>query len=516
MSNNTGALYLEKLFPDGSVVVSEKAPSELGDIPGEAAEDVKIVWMNDKQAAFCQDTRNTKVLVAGRGFGKSAMLALQLLIWMLHLPRAKAFLCAMNLTQVKNETLSVVRDLWRVMGFVEGRDYVVGENPYKVWKKFKPAWFEPEDYENCIVFKNGFTVVMVSAIQIQGKRGGNYDCGIIDEAGFIDSKVFEQILSKATRANAFRFNSPYHHQKVIISSRPREVKGQWVNEMEAKAEASPDKILYAEASARDNRYLTADWFENEMATSGLLEFLIEVENEKVDRLPDGFYHQFDSGRHVYTPQYQYINGKKFDTNYDPDKMIELSFDFGGWFSCCSAFQSKGDRVERLISQFYVEKNERINELVDKICAHFCEHEFKFVKLYGEPRGRDKNPTNVKDIYEQIAERFVANKWSVKIVAPSGYRTKFHVSRFEYMNNVLAEDNPKLPILRVNRYEAKDIVVAIQLCDRNSNFEKVKTMERNKRNPQYHAPHFTDTIDYFLEQKYGRIRYLSSRGSKKAA
>jgi Terminase large subunit, T4likevirus-type, N-terminal len=506
-----GAGDVKHLFKDGSVVIHHELPPELKPEHGEAL----AVWMSDKQIEFCQDTRNTKVMVAGRGFGKSAMLALQFIIWMLEMPRAKAYLAAINLMQVKNETLAVVKDLWRVMGFVEGRDYIVGKDPYRHWgKSFKPAYIEPEDYENCITFRNGFTIVMISSLQIKSKRGGNYDCGIIDEAGFVDSKVFEQVLSKATRANAFRFKSPYHHQKVVVSSRPRELKGQWVNDMEAKAEASLDKIMYIEASARDNPYLTEAWFDNELATSGYLEFLIEVENQKVDRLPDGFYHQFDDARHVYTPQYQYINSVKFPQDYNPNGLLDLSFDFGGYFSCCSAFQAK-DRVEYLQKQFYVEVDERINQLVDKICDYYSQHNMKFVRLWGEPRGRDKNITSLKDIYEQMSERFVAKGWSVKICTPKGIMTALQKDRYEYMNNVLAEDNPLLPRLRVNGNEAKDIIIAMKICDRKANFQKNKAAEDDKKSPQLHAPHFTDTVDYFFEQKYG-LKIGRSRGRGKRA
>lgn len=502
---------LDKLFPDGSVMIRRKLPKDVKPLQGDA----RAVWMSRKQIEFCHSTIKTKVMVAGRGFGKSAMLSLQFIIWMLELPRAKSYLAAINLMQVKNETVSVIRDLWRAMGFVEGRDFIVGKDPVRHWgKKFKEAWYPPEDYENCITFRNGFTIVMLSSLQIKSKRGGNYDCGVIDEAGFVDEKVFDQVLSKATRANAFRYKSAYHHQKVIVTSRPRDVKGQWVSDMEAKQEAAPDKVLYREASARDNPYLTKEWFDNELATSGYLEFLIEVENEKVDRLPDGFYHQFDDVRHVYSPQYQYINGVKYPNDYNPNSLLDLSFDFGGYFSCCSAFQGK-DRIEFLQKQFYVEVNERINQLVDKICDYYSEHNMKFVRLWGEPRGRDKNVTSLKDVYEQMAERFQARGWSVKICTPKGIMTALQKDRYEYINNVLAEDNPLLPRLRVNGSEAKDIIIALKICDRKSNFQKNKAAEDNKKSPQLHAPHFTDTVDYYFEQKYGLKVGRGSRRGKRA-
>lgn len=503
-------LAAEKIYNDGSVIIRKKLDRAEIERTHARTDEMKVVWVNPKQLSFCHDTRNTKVMVAGRGFGKSTMLALQFIIWMLALPRAKSYLAAINLVQVKNETLAVMRDLWRVMGFVEGRDYVVCEKPPKHWKNFKPAYIPPEDYDNCVTFKNGFTICLISSIQIKSKRGGNYDCGVIDEAGFVDEKVFEQVLSKATRANPFRFSSPYHHQKVVVTSRPREQKGQWVSDMEGKAEAAPTRILYVEASARDNPYLTDEWFENELATSGLLEFLIEVENEKVDRLPDGFYHQFDQAKHVYSPQYQWINGQKYDAHYDPNGLLDLSFDFGGYFSCCSTFQAEG-KIEYLQKQFYVEKNERILQVVDKICDYYVNHNLKIVRLWGEPRGRDKNPMNVKDVYEQMAERFVGRGWSVSIKTPKGYMAAGHRDRYEGINNILAEDNASLVKLRINGIDAKDIVVALKLCDRLDNFQKNKAQEKNKKSAQVHAPHFTDTIDYFLEQKHG-IR-KSRRGGR---
>lgn len=505
---------LETVFKDGSVILRGYVNPEEIERSGVRDAEMRIVWVNPKQNVFCRDTRNTKVLVAGRGFGKSAMLALQFAIWMVEMPRAKSYLAAVNLTQAKNETLAVIQDIWGVMGFKRGRDYVVGEKPPKTWTKFKAAYIAPENYDNCVTWKNGFTIVLISSVQIKTKRGGNYDCGVIDEAAFVDEKVFSQVLSKATRANPFRFTSPYHHQKVIVTSRPRDIKGQWVSDMEQKAAASPDKIYYDEASARENPYLTDEWFENELATSGLLEFLIEVENEKVDRLPDGFYHQFDKHKHIYTPTWQYIGGCKYDAHYNPKAVLDITFDFGGWFSCCSVIQDK-DNMAYLQKQFYVDKNERIKQLVDKICDYYKHQEHKVVRMWGEPRGRDKNATDVKDIYEQMAERFAYHGWGCLIKAPKGHASPDHKVRYEELNSLLAEDSPSVIRLRINGVDAKDVAIAMQLCDRTSGFQKNKSMEKNKLAPQLHAPHFTDTWDYYAEQKHGigrkrRMRRLGKR------
>jgi hypothetical protein len=420
------------------------------------------------------------------------------------------------LTQMKNETFSVIQDKLKSYGYYSEEDSP-DDYDYVCWKKppehFKRPYLKVEQYENVVTFRNGFTIVFMATKDINSKRGGNFDCGIIDEAAFVKRAAFERVLSQMVRANTHRFDSPFHHQKILISSRPRSYEGSWVSDMEEKAAASED-IFYMEASALDNKdALPEGYFDEQLELLGYLEYLIEIENQKVDRLPDGFYHQFRNELHTYTPQYLWQNGERYDTRYNPDALLELSFDFGGWFSCCSIFQER-DKTEWLLRQCYVDTNERIAQLVDKICDQYPNHNMKLVRLYGDPTGRNKNPSDIKDLYEQMAERFVARGWSVQIKAKAGAPSG-HKERYEYMNNVLAED-AALPRLRINASDAKDIIVAVNLCDRTSSFKKNKTAEENKRSPQIHAPHFTDTVDYYFEQKHGIKSSRRNRRRKSVA
>ena len=462
------------------------------------------VYFNRSQIRFVTARQKTRVCVAGRGWGKSTVIAWMTFEMLRELPRGKVFFASTTIEQIKNSMLPPIRAKWAEFGLVEGIHYVIGKRPPAAYAQ---PIAPPEEYENVISFFNGFTIVMLSTAKPASKRGGSYDAGIIDEAAFVKRAAFSNVLRPMIRGNLYKFDSHWHHACILMTSQPRTADGFWIYEFEDKSKIAPDKVLFMEASAKDNMdVLGADWFRQQQQDLGHIEYLIEVENERVRQIPDGFYHKFKQEQHTYTPTTDRVGNM---TDVRPAELLELSFDFGGKFNCCTVWQEQ-DNVERCLRQFWVKDEGKITEVVRKVTDHFRNHEFKFVRVWGEPRGHDRNPVTA-DIYTIIQQQLESSGWSVEVRVQSGYATKKHKERYQFAEEIMS-GNTYLPRLLINRVACPDLIISIQTCDILEDYRKNKTKEKDEKYPQEHAPHLSDTLDYYLLEKHGWRLVEASGGS----
>lgn len=459
------------------------------------------VYFNQKQIDFVTAKQKVKTIIAGRGFGKSTLIALILYLMLRAMPRAKVFFSSTTIEQIKNMTLPPVIAKLAEMGIIEGKHFVVGKDPWGANSKCR--WFKRpispvKKYDNVITFWNGLQVVMLSAAKPNSQRGGSYDAGIIDEAAFVKRSFWEKVLLKMIRGNLYRFDTHLHHNIFILTSQPRTAEGMWTMAMEQMAAAYPDMYLFMWASAKDNQVvLGPEWFKLQRQSSSHLEYLIEVENIRMKKLPDGFYHKFDDTKHTYKAPKD-LRGNMLDVRRD--ELLEASFDFSGKFSCASIWQEQ-DFVERCVRQFHVKEKKKIRALVDDICEHFKAHEFKYIRLWGEPRGRNRNEIDEDDIFTIMLKRFQHNEWMAEIMVPEKRATKGHKERFTFMEIVMDEEDPRLPRMRINAEACENVIISMQGTDINADFQKKKDAEKDEGFPQENAPHYGDTVDYYYYYKH---------------
>lgn len=460
------------------------------------------LYLNDKQNTFLQARQKTRCFIGGRGTGKSTTIGFSSRMKAAAMPGGKIFFASTTYNQILTKTLPAIEKIWLDMGMVEGIHYVIGIRPPKHFQKpFSP----PRKYQNVISFINGFCIEMISMDRPDLARGGSYDGGEIDEAALIKREDFTRVLMPSIRGNTHRFKSHWHQNVNLYTSIPWKSSGYWIFDFEDKAKESPGDYFYLESTAYDNIHILTqegiDRLEQEM---DYLEFQIEVLNRRIIKVPDGFYHKFDDNHHVYQPNYQYddwdggirTTGQK---DIRPDEMLEISFDFSGWFNCCTIYQERNN-TEYMIKQMHVKGENKLQDLVNKICDEFVDHKFKYIRIWGEPRGHDKQPMT-KSIYESIGDIFSNRGWMFEVCVQPG-RTNNHEERHFFVNDILIEDTPILPHLRISQDNCKDVIIAIQSTQITPDFKKNKTKEKDRNYPQEHAPHYTDTLDYYLIQKHG--------------
>ena len=444
---------------------------------------------------------------------------------MQNMPRSKGFIASSTYAQLLNSTLPAVEAKWGEMGLMEGIDYVIGIRPPK---NFEKALDEPRKYENIISFANGRRIQLMSMDRADLQRGGTFQDGAADEAALISHEHVTRVLLPSLRGMVREFNTPRRGMFRWYTSIPWKPSGYWTLDYEQKMQADPSMYCFVEANAYDNiEILGQDYLTRLEAELPYLEFLVEVMNKRVRKVTDAFYHKFDADQHTYSVRYLYDEGARgiisngiSDSNYNVDELIDLSFDFSGYFNCATAWQQgiqqegKTKRiVEHCLHQFFVKSSEgKVAELVDKICNHYTRHQQKLVRLWGEPRGHDPKPDTPRTMFQQIQDRFIRNGWGVEIRVKHG-QVKAHKERNYFMNEVLSETNGNLPMIRYNDQTCKDAIIAMQVTAVKDDFQKDKSKESDRAFPQEHAPHFTDTTDYYIMQKHGhRVGMRSNRPS----
>ena len=470
-----------------------------------------------------------KMFLGGRGSGKTTTEGAEQYRCMKKMPRSRGFLASSTYAQLLTNTLPAVEMKWAEMGLAEGEDYVIGVKPPR---NFTKCLDEPRDYKNVVSWANGRRIQMMSMDRPDLQRGGTYTDGAADEAALIPHEHVTKVMIPSLRGFVREFNTPLRGVLRCYTSIPWKPRGYWTLDYQDKAMSQPDMYHFSEANAYDNIHvLGQDYLTRLEAELPYLEFLVEVMNQRVRKVADAFYHKFDAERHTYSPGYDYTEGERGiavdkrkdpdgikDAHYKRDEVLDISLDFSGFFNCLTVWQESHEndgrtkrRVEYCLRQLFVKSSEgKVGELVDKFCATYANHKFKVVRLWGEPRGHDAKADTRQTMFQQIQERMVRHGWQVEIRVKPG-QVKAHKERNYFMNEVLAETNIALPIVRFNDATCKDAIIAMQVTAVRDDYQKDKSKESDRAFPQEHAPHFTDTADYYIMQKHGhRVGMRSAR------
>jgi hypothetical protein len=472
---------------------------------------VKQVYLNPKQLAFGSATQPFRVWNGGRGSGKSVMIGVSQRQKMGDMPRAKFFFSSSTYGQLLTKTLPPITKIWANFGLIEhipgqqNGHYVIGKVPPRHWKKPYDA---PKKFTHVITFRNGYTIELLSMDRPELNLGGSFDGGEIDEAAQVKHNVISQILIPSIRGNTDKFKHWSHGQLSLYTSMPWKADGMYILDYEDKARLDPKNYFYMESTSWDNwRIIGKKSLRRMKAEMKPSIYDIEIMNKRHGKSEICFYHAFDDKRHLYENAYDYDEDDLFGIaiksikNVDTDLMIDISCDFGGWFTGFTVWQEDiRKNTEYCKDAFYVPEDKGITQLVDNFCEKYKDHRYKFIKIWGEPRGHDKNATGFT-YYEQMEQRFRHHGWHIEICVNTAV-SENHENRYEFVNVCLDETNPDLPKIRMNADTCKDVVISIHNTEVDNNFKKIKKNEKNRSYNQAHATHYTDTFDYYLMQKHG--------------
>lgn len=477
--------------------------------------DRKKLYLNPIAILFLMAKETIKILIAGRGFGKSFLIGVSIMMKVESLPRSRGLLIGATYTQILTNILLPMKSAWAFLGYKEGEDYVVGKRPPEWWGH---PYQKPDRYENVITWWNGTTVIMASMDRPQLIRGGNYDWSIADEGLLIKRDDYEQIIIPTVRGSHIIFQGrPGHLSQEILSSMPYgTMPGTWLLDKKTEAKNPDNDIFFIEGTSWHNRRILTDkvlkmW----RRTMKPVVYMIEVLNKSIRQFGNVFYPSLKA-KHFYdnTFNYDYIDtlghdptrlnserDSRWDSDYDPRRDLHISHDFGA-FNCIAVMQEHasdpwfGDQESvRVINFMHVTHPEVIQDLAHKFCKYYKHHDpaFKRVWQWGDKAGAKREANSIHTYFEEFSKILEANGWHV-IEGDKG--DVEHLSRHKLISDLHREQTANLPIIRYNTNNCRDLRVALESAGM-IDHKKDKRSERNPSIRPEHATHGTDAHDYYL-------------------
>lgn len=302
---------------------------------------------------------------------------------------------------------------------------------------------------------------------------------------------------------------------------------------------SKDSTLFILGSIFDNiKNVGMGYILNEFKIMDRLSFMIEILNYMVERVASCYYKLED--RHIYynATNDSYIKDFAENNNYDmralakdddcrrdldcdPRSPLEISTDWGSSASFLSVGQERNYDfsthetslfpVDCTINEFYAERNEEddtlVNALCDKFCKYYEHHLNKRVILYRDRYGDVRHANSKKSYNEIFVGRLEHNGWKVDQRVHPGIEPPQH-DKFLLWMNILAETDARYPHFRINGDKCKYTLISMNntsvITDSEGRFAKDKRSERNKSISPLEATHFSDTVDKRIWTKYGSL------------
>lgn len=478
------------------------------------------VYMNPKQQAFMLAKPKRKCFQGGRGSGKSSVKGFKDVQRMKFLPRAKFMLAGLTYQHILTKTLPSAEESWRACGLKEwdrekrAGHYVIGTKPPA---SFAKAHQTPRNYDNVISFFNGYTLEMVSLDRPDTNRGGNYDGMDVDESALVKEEVFTKVLAPMVRGNLHRFNHVLHQEICDYSSAAWLPSGQWIYKTQELMEKDPSEYFFIQSTSLDNvAVLGPNYAKKLKAIMSKLEYEVEVLNKRIKKLPNCFYPALSEARHsrAFTFSYQYNDaGIVVPVLNDvmPDEYLETSWDFNAAIVSFLTCQEVGREFRVLNAQFVKPedlsseeteaselKSTLVNAAVDLFLETYKNHRCKHVKIYGDRNGNNKSAGMTKTFYQLIIDQLAANGWTSELMA-RGLDSE-HRLRHIVINEILAEQNPRYPQVRMNQTNCKYLFISMENSPMKGDFTKDKKSEAQLLD-QERATHLSDCLDNIVMAKY---------------
>lgn len=479
---------------------------------------VKQINRNLMQLMVRVAKQPVKIIEAGRGAGKSTVLADEMADVVHDMPRSTNFLQGATFQQILTRTLPSTILSLETLGYIKDLHYFVGRKPPKSWG-WKEAYEPPLDYNRSIYFYNGSTYLLLS--QDTSSRGLNTASGIADEFALLDPVKFqsETLATLRSQKARFEFNRRYRNQ-TYVTSIPRTQEGKFIYKFEEEAKLTPQKILYLRASSNINAAnLPDDWFADQKRIMSPYEYSIEIENKRPRALKGGFYPLFNEKQHTYTAfNNDFLSGLvddgydigKFsemdcrqDSDHYPNAPLDIALDYGQ-FNCIVTGQETLNMF-RYLSGFSAESPKMTKDLVEEWCKYYRFHQDKTVYYWHDQTAKGTDGRSPKSYAEIVIDTLIANGWTV---IPMYYgRNPSHIDKYNFWAVAMRNDHFALPHFSWNKHNCKYVIESInnaEAVDGKNGIEKVKTDEKKKNLDQRYTTHFSDAMEMIAFYKYGLL------------
>lgn len=469
----------------------------------------KEQYLNPVAKLFLQMPVLKKVLVAGRGFGKSFVNGNTIARMVEVFPKSRGLFVGPTYTQIFTNSLLPVKSAWEFNNYYEKIHYVVGKTPPNA---FERPYAKPDKFENVITFWNGTTINLGSFDRPQLIRGASYDWVIVDEALLINYQKYTEVITPTLRGSHILLKDhPLQRSEQFTSSMPYGASGQWLLDFKSKMQQYPKDYFYIEGTSWDNIHvLGIDTLKSWRRDMPQTQYDVEVMNRRNVRHGELFYPSLKD-THFYIESYNYdhidsinILGTAKDCRWDSDCKLDsplnLSFDFGAFNTLLVDQERKHPYTIHYLNHLYVSHPDTLNDLVDNFHNYYLHMHNRILYIWGDKSGNKRMENSKLTMFEQVMDRLRSKGWR-----PIKRKTADveHLERHRFIDVLLREEHSHLPAIRINYNNCKDLRISLEDA-KMRNEKKDKRSEGNPAIAQQHATHATDAFDYRLYHAYKHL------------
>lgn len=462
-----------------------------------------------------------------RGTGKSTDLGRQKKDVVIDMPRSSNMLIGNTYKDMLTRTLPSTIAGLEAHGIFQNLHYFIRQKPPPKWRKSWPTAFQPPDeYDKYITYWTGAGYHLISQDVPGDGRGLNTDSECKDEAALQSKEKHDTNTTptmRGSKKSVFE-NSPFFRSSYNVSSTPLTLSGRWFIEMEEAAIKNPGLIKFISANAKWNKQNLADnWLEEQKDLTLPWIYDAEYLNIRPSITTDMFYFLLDEKKHGYSNyNYNYYLevGQTVDCRGDNDldlgKPLMLGADWGSAINSVVITQVIG-REFRALKNMYVLGLHKKNQTdlyndFDTYYSYKKSHN-NIIYLHYDNTGNAETGFTKLTRAQQVQQQLHQKGWKV-ILVTQGRANPLHEKKFRLWEMMLKEDNARLPLFRINIYNCRELLIAMQHAKTKersdiAGIKKDKSSERSIGQDRIYATDLTDALDSVMYQKYSYL--LSTSG-----
>lgn len=406
----------------------------------------------------------------------------------------------------------------------EGIDYVVGEKDLP--KHFTPPRAPLLYPERSIVFANGHVLQAVSADHPESVAGTSVVHIFMEEMKYAKADKMRRDIFPALRTSRIGSGSSAHSHWLHggltgVSDIGRSVAGEedwflqykddmdddliadivnlslYVNKYSYELALDPDNqkakriidrwmplltklrkqaTLFMRVSTFVNRdVLGLDYFKTMRQSLNDSEFLTAICSVSGRNRENLFFDLWDEDRHTYDDGYvsslvgslslksSVTLDASYLKHYDPTEPLLLGYDPGNFASIVSGQFSKSDNCLRIMKEFFVYPPKDIQDLAMAVNAFYGCARYRRIDLYYDRAGNRRNERRASHTdANELKDELEKLGWRVELKS-LGQATIFYWQHNKLWHRLLAENERKMPRLRIDSNECPNLVSAMYCC-----------------------------------------------------
>lgn len=461
------------------------------------------------------------------------------------MPRSNGAILSPTYSKLLQNTLPAMAHGWERWGYIRNVHYYIGRKAPRT-AGFQTPYIEPFSYEHVIHWFNGSIMHLISFDRAMSTNSMSLDYVIGPEAKFLNFDKIKNEVNPALRGNRQYFKDCHLHGGSFYSTdMPTSKSGMWIldkqNEMDSdlidlikltyleyishkdkntvhhnrEAKRLKDELTwlrskalyYAEFNVFDNlEVLGEEWIAKQKRDLPALIFRTAILNERLKKVPNGFYSSLEENIHFYTPpaaeHIEELNYTRFkssciwDTDIHPDLPLRIANDYNAAINSLVCGQKINNEM-RTLKSIFVKTPLKLADVVQNFCDYYTLRINRDVIYFFDSTAIFENPVSGKSFSDIVISVLTANNFRVTPVYIG--QPISHAMKHEYINLALKGD-PSYLHLRFNLHNNEYLKIALEQAGikigRNG-FEKDKSAEKEPDSPEQPdevKTHITDAWD----------------------